>query len=225
MPAFDAASSLDGAGASSFSWSHTCTGSNRWLQVAVGGQNGTSITTTSVTYNSVALTELWDIYFNSYIFGSMSHLANPASGANTIAVTLSGGGNVTAGLASSYTDVHQTTPVDTAATATGTQSDPTVNVSSASGDLVVDAVSITDSAINVGAGQTSRAEFDGLSGGLWSGGISEEAGAATVTMSWTRAGFTNNVDEWIIGGISVNPPAAGGATWPGWMWNKGGWTA
>src|SRR5438067_591060 len=93
--------------------SHTCGGSNRILlvgvEISVGGE-----TVTGVTYNSVAMTQinLQDLngstFRNTYLF----YLIAPATGANNIVVSASGGtGNIYAA-AASYTGVDQSSPLD-----------------------------------------------------------------------------------------------------------------
>jgi hypothetical protein len=68
--------------------------------------------------------------------------------------------------------------------------------------LVIDALGLVSTgaggsgAVTAGAGQTSRAtNTTAIAGGTVGGGLSEEAGAATVTMSWS---WTNNQYAGII---------------------------
>lgn len=116
-----------GAG-SSQTVAFTCTGTNRYLLVAVVLQG--SQTCTGVTYNGVAMTQIQSISTAAiaagetcYIFG----LANPASGANNILASYSGAATNLVG-ASSFTGVKQTTTPEASNTNSGNSSAATVAV-------------------------------------------------------------------------------------------------
>lgn len=216
--AFDAAADGAADSGSSVSYSHTCSGSDRLLIVGVAWR-GTQ-TVSSVTYNGVAMTQV-----AAHAAGGNNtrvkqyYLINPASGANTVSVTMSGATNLVVG-SISFNGAHQTTPLGTQATATGTSGNPSVSVSSASDEIVVDSLSYDRaSSLTVGAGQTQRYNRDDNGGGdLWGAG-STEAGAASVTMSWT-AGAS---EGWAIAGVSVKPSGgAAAATYPGCVGGFGG---
>jgi hypothetical protein len=132
----------------------------------------------------------------------MYRLAAPSTGAQTFGVTLSGapsrcyiGWLTYSGVASVGTAVADIVE-------SGTTVD--VDVTSASGDMAVDAAVFAEATIVVGAGQTARIDADNFGSTFRSFGASEEAGAATVTMSWTTGGAT---DGFII---AANLVAAGG---------------
>jgi len=99
--AFDATSSGSSGGASSITFAHTCTGSNRVLFVTVIGEVIPSIT--GVTYAGVAMTQVGSSVSGG---GSRSihlfYLDNPASGANNVVVSSSPSGFMSA-VSSSYT--------------------------------------------------------------------------------------------------------------------------
>lgn len=91
--------------------------------------------------------------------------------------------------ARSYSSVHQSSSVGTFVTANGDSTTPTVNVSSAASEMVVDATCHFNGASTAGAGQSERWDNNGDTDGAGS----EEAGASTTTMSWT---ITSS--EWVI---------------------------
>src|SRR3990167_1553579 len=98
--AFDAATNDQVQGGSStLNFSHTCTGSNRFLVVACWWGSGAN--TITATYNSVSMTA-----FGTTDNLKFFYLINPASGANTLAVTHSA---AVWCCSASYTGVHQTT--------------------------------------------------------------------------------------------------------------------
>lgn len=200
--AFDAQSSAQTAFGVTVSWSHTCTGSDRLLTVFVG-TNGTAPAHTSVTYNSVALTKIADATTGS-IRGSLWQLIAPATGENTVAVTVDGSeeDTVMAG-AISFTGVHQTVPSGTPNTATGNGTGPTVDIASAVGEIVVDGCFHGGGNTALSSGQTIRWGEE-VGGGADVAAGSTADGAASVTMSYT-AGAS---DDWVIGGVSIKPAGA-----------------
>ena len=201
--AFDAASS--GTPGSGFGLSHTCTGTDRYLTVGVYLQGPSSVIT-SVTYAGVNMTQLGAVNISATRILRLYGLANPASGANDIVGTYTGS-NLNPGIGGmSFTDVHQTTSTGTAATAGPTTSTtPSVVVTSATGEMVVDVVGRSlDTAMTPGSGQTERYDQTVGNGGNGRVAGSHEAGAASVTMAWTITS-----DLWGIIGISLKPVATG----------------
>ncbi|HYD48088.1 MAG TPA: hypothetical protein VEB21_07070, partial [Terriglobales bacterium] len=205
---------------STISFSHTTgSGSNRLLLVGVsfecsgatcGSPTNTSVT--SVTFGATPLAfvgrsfsstrdaavEIWQL-FNP-----------PASTTATITATLNQAFDAVAGAVSfSGADQSQTLSL---VGATGNSSAPTVVVPSTSGALVFDTVSwdTSGAGATAGAGQSERwdtmADF-GSGNAQIRGAGSTEAGAASVTMSWTAP----TADDWAIGAVSI-APATGNTT-------------
>lgn len=135
-------------------------------------------------------------------------LVAPALRTGTIAVTLTGAIN-SAGCASSFNGVHQTSPTEgfnSAQATNGGAADATVDVTTvADNDWCVDIVATDDTAITVGSGQTQRANVTGAAG---SGAMSTEGPktpGGAVTMSWTDIGASAT---WAIGSVGLRPVAA-----------------
>lgn len=105
----------------------------------------------------------------------------------------------------SYNGVHQTTPTTGFASNNGTSTTPTVDVTSATGQLVLDAMDATNIISSVGGGQTS--EYLDTTGGSDRFGASREAGAGTVTMSWTIGSAS-----WATLAFALQEPAGGGGS-------------
>lgn len=196
------------AAASTYNWNHTCTGADRYLVVGVS-MLSLAQTVTGITYNSVAMTFLGS---RNSVSGAARieqwGLVAPSTGTNPIAVTLSGA-IASAGNASSYTGVHQTSPTEAFNSAQATNvgaADATVNITTvADNDWVVDTVATDDTAITVGAGQTQTGNVTGAGG---SGAMSYEGPktpAGAVTMSWTDVAA---LATWTTGGIALRPVAA-----------------
>lgn len=144
------------AAATPLTWSHTCTGSDRALLVGVSvGQLPVGGLTLTVTYNSVAMTQLGTVASNNNTDGYvvLFGLLAPASGANTVSVGWTGGTpHHVIGGSVSLTGVAS---FGTAVTAFGASATPAVTVSgTTAGNMVVDVVC---AAVAVGAStQTKR---------------------------------------------------------------------
>lgn len=207
--AFDAASNSGyQAAASTYSWNHTCTGSNRYLTVGIS-MLSLAQTVSGITYNGTPLTFLGA---QSSVSGAarveLWGLVNPSSGTNSIAVTLTGA-IASAGNASSYTGVHQDSPTEAFNSAQATNvgaADATVNVTSvADKDWAVDIIATDDTAITAGAGQTATGNVSGAGG---SGAMSYEGPKTppgAITMSWTDIAA---LATWAVGSIALRPVAA-----------------
>ena len=109
--AFDAATA-GGTGTTSFS--HTCTGTNRILLVAVNYIGGTP----TVTYNGVSMTNSHTLAATSGYSTKLFYLVNPTAGANTVSIS-AGGGTIYGAIAGSWTGVAQTGFPDSSNTGNG----------------------------------------------------------------------------------------------------------
>src|SRR3990167_4966147 len=97
------------------SWSHTCSGSDRILIVTLRCADNAA---TAVTYNSVAMTKINEVALGGGVAATQLWLLmNPASGANTVSVTITGG---VSSISASYTGVLQTGQPDAQNTNTTT---------------------------------------------------------------------------------------------------------
>ena len=143
--------------------------------------------------------EALDTAANSFLY----HIVAPATGlAKTIrftaAVEFLGVPSVRL-----YTGVPSGTPVGTFAGATGDSDTPSVNVTSATNELVVDAGAGDRSmAAAPGAGQTERYDLEPRRLHAWG---SDEAGAASVTMS-----HTITTKPWGLAAVSLKEVVAAG---------------
>jgi hypothetical protein len=206
-PVFDAVGPTSAGaattGSTSLTWNHTCAGTNRLLTVAVAvGANPDTALTTTATYNGVAMTSVGRVQSNGVSEGyvQMFRLVAPATGTNTVAVTVSGGTpNALTGGSVSFTSVNQTTPLGTPATATGSVGGPTVALSgTTTGNLVVDAACV-GSGIST-SGQTLRwSRNTNTNTAAGNGASSTAAAGGTVTMSYS----INSADFWGILAVEV----------------------
>jgi Concanavalin A-like lectin/glucanases superfamily len=204
--AFDAVSNSGyQSPASTYSWSHTCTGSNGFLAVDVEILSVPNTTVTGITYNGVALSL---IGAQNVVAGTGRvenwGLVNPATGSNTIAVTLSAS-VASAGTAVSYTNVNQSIPTESwngnYGINTGTATNSTVNVTTVNNNDWVHAA-VATSATSITSSQTSR---NNVTGTLGSGADSDTGPitpAGSQTMTWTGEGITS---AWAVGGYGIIP--------------------
>jgi len=208
MPAVDSVSSFASNGAGPFTWAHTCSGSDRLLRVTTSHFDS-SDTISSITYNGVALTAVpGGSTNNGQYYVTAYYLIAPDTGTHDIVVTVSGSVFDFGAGAISYTDAHQTTPLGTAVTATGTSTTPSVTVSSAADELVDDGlVIIHGGTLSVGAGQTQRWNAIATSGFIKYAG-STEGGAASTTMSWSNS----SSQTWAIVAVPIKPVGGGGGS-------------
>lgn len=198
-PAFNAASTAF-ADATSVSWSHTVSGSDRLLIMGISTSDQASVT--GMTYAGTSLTNILATLTSVNVRVQSRSLVAPATGTNTATITIDIDRRIT-GRAHSYTGVHQTTPLGTVATATGTSTAPSVAVSGTTDDLVEDEMGWNSEELgttaSVGPGQTQRTNNNDSPEER--GASSTEPGAASVTMSWTLSASRN----WAIIGVAVKP--------------------
>ena len=210
-PTFDAATTGTGNGVSSVTVNHTVGAgcSNPIIVVGISWQKNPTGTLDTLTVGGVGGTEIDTSNWSAS--GGYTHelwYRVGASGANDVIATFDAAKNsITVGVRS-YCGVDQVTPIGTANKATGLSgTNPTVDITSAAGELVVDMVSSVPDAgsqtLTVGASQTDRANFAQDATNHIQGG-SEEAGAATTTMSWTLG----TVGAWGSIGVPLKPSSS-----------------
>lgn len=185
------------------SWSHTCTGSNLILIVGLSFRTlGSVPTNVAVTYNGVGMTQVSTTQSAGVTASAMFYLANPATGSNTVAASWTNN-NWCVGGAASFTGSAGTvgTPATFGSTST---TNPTVTVTSATGEIVIDTMATAGaSSETAGANQTARWNFN-TTPNQCSGSGSTEAGASSVVMDWTLG----STDQAVQIGVSIQAPAS-----------------
>ncbi len=202
---FDSSSSLNGSTAAlTHSWDHVCAGTNRLLVVGVSVSGGNTVST--ITYAGVTLTKAGHIASSGFDRAEMWYLIAPATGTNTITVTLAGVARAILG-ATSWTATHQTTPVGTLATGTGTGTAPLATATSETTGYVADTLA-TPEVPTVGVGQSQRWNAGYTFWGISDYGAgSTEIGAVSVPMTWTLP----NANTWAIAALPIKVKAPGDA--------------
>ncbi len=194
--------------ASTISMTVTTSGANAGLAIGVGwgvdsGSAPDLATTNPITYNGVAATFQRCPTLGSFEAAAVAFIAPASTGAFTLSVTFAATTN-NAWLAALPLNGAGALSIRTQVGADAA----TVDVSSAVGDLVFDAIFDGNSTtLAVGAGQTAEyttGSFDGF----WSGGLSTEDGAASVTMSWSNSTSPR------MAAMSIQEAAASGLSIP-----------
>src|SRR3990167_8066727 len=193
--AFDAASTAasDFPEDTSFTWNHTCTGSNLILVVGISWFDNTTIS--SITYAGNSLTNIRQDDNGTTIHSALYYILDPSTGSNAIVITFSGNTDARGG-AISLTGVQQSSQPDANNGANGSDTTQTVDVTTVADNCwVIDCCSSGSGTISFspGAGQTER--WDGADGlGTQGRGTGSHEGpktpAGAVTMSHTTSIFT-----------------------------------
>lgn len=187
----DATSESTEKGAGSYSWSHTVSGSNTLLVVIMHIRSGTSDVST-LTYDGETLTKAIAVQSASGVTTEIWYKVNPASGSNTIAVTLTGPGNENSwGVAASYNGVLQTSPLDQTASETGTNDDPDVDITpTEDNELVIGGVTHEAAdPLSTGSGETTIYNLDG---GSW---VVSSSYAIQTTAALQTVNYTGNISS------------------------------
>ncbi len=215
--ALDVASNSGWKGAvSSYSWSHTCTGSNLLLAVGDAHKSGESTdkTVTGITYNGDALTyirsDVKTIAWTSSHRTTIYYMVAPDTGGSyTIAVTYSGTiANAGGGGAVSYTGAKQTGQPDAHNGAVGgSNKTATVNVTTVADNSWVFAVMTESSLEDSTPNNTQRWEISSsgvyISWGQDTNGPKTPAGSVTSSWTWVNANAV-----WAISAASFAPATA-----------------
>ena len=185
---------------------------NRLLVVGCFGSVGeTSLGINKVQYNGVSLSTLASNSNTSdgafRIHTRIYYMKNPPSGAHNIFIDTTNSNYPKGSIWFELNGVDQTTTFGSVdATNTNNNANHTNDVSSDTDELVIDLVGNNYqgySAPTQGAGQTLIHNGYGDRGGYYTnGGMSYEAGAASVTMSWTGFGATT---DWATIAVPVKP--------------------
>lgn len=201
--AHDASSSGSAASVKTLTVSHTVGSNNNRILIAgvsttLSAEESTSDTCTS---GGVSLTRLAAKDNGTAAFCSLWYLVNPPTGAADVVFTSLFTTDIVMGV-SSYEEIDLLNPFGSVNRANGTSNAPSVVITSASGELVIDVMAAVNPSSNtVGAGQTQRWNTNVASSIRGAG--SSEPGAASVTMSWSLGSSV----AWSILGVPLKQAA------------------
>lgn len=204
---FDAASTVNSGAVTTQTWSHTCSGANRYLLVSVGanGQDATGVTYAGVAMSSLGTQQESATGYRVTLWG----LVAPALGANNIVVTFPIAlANECKG--ASFNGVEPTNPTGTVVLGqnpAGTTATATLVVSSTATELVVDSFVWNQNSFPAAASPGAQQTLIGAGAGNFvRNAMSYESGSVSVAMSWTCTAATN----WAIAGVPLRPTGIGG---------------
>lgn len=189
-------------GTGSHTASYTVGASVTYLVVGIAEWDGTTITDTVVTWNGVSVPVIRRLHEatgdnNVMEFG----LVSPATGTHNLVVSRPGNNlaDITIG-AVGYLGVSTSAPLGTDVPNTGSNANPTVTVTSASGEVVVSVAAYDRSFVSRGAGQTQLWLDESDEHGL----ADDKAGAASTVFTWTMG----TSGGWAVIGVPLKPSAA-----------------
>lgn len=191
-------------------FSHTCAGTDRYLLVWVITDNSTAASGSTVTYNGVSMTAL-GIANRPAIYIRLFGMVNPPAGTYNVVATL-GVSRFWLGVgATSWTGVHQASPLGTVATANGTTTSLSVTASSATSEVVAGGFGYLSSSgptATIGGGQTQRHidqyEIGGTYAGLMASSID---GASSVSLTYSLS--STPAYGWAGVAVPLKPAASG----------------
>jgi len=186
-------------------FSHTASTAPDTIRVVgVVDYSGDETASSTVTYNGVSMSHAITRVQGSYIKTRSFYLANPTGGANNVEITFNTTVSQYAVGASSFFGAEGT--VSSLQSNSGTNSAAgsgtlTNTITSRTGDMTYDLIGSQFKGGNPGesAGQTSNWERSGA--GIRPGASSREAGASSVTMSWT---VTSTGDNWASIALNID---------------------
>lgn len=208
--AFDAGAGDLCSEATTCSYSHTVASGATIMTfgITVATSSGTVGTITAPTFNGVSSTLVTsNTSFSGAVRQAVYCLDNPASGAHSASVTISG---LTAGSDSlhmgtmSFTGSANCASMTNTNTANGTSAAPSVTVSGVASTSIVGDVACQGTDLTVGTNQTSRYGINNSSNTCASLGVSTQAGSNGGVMDWTSSGS----DSWQVTAYEI--PVLGG---------------
>lgn len=216
MPAFDTATTNIGTGISNLTLSHTAGGADRLAIAVVAWRRNDTQDVSAFTYGGSGMTLVLTESGSGFVAVEMRYFIAPANSSQTVSVTLTNTATQIALAVATYTGVHQVTPIGTPVSASqaGVGSSLSDTVISAVEDLCVDGICVRrdSTGLTPDVPQTQRANaFSGSTEAHVNVGISDEVGAASVTMGWTWTTATHGdlvvVPLKPVGGVPSPIPA------------------
>lgn len=204
------------AGPTVVSYSHTCTGVNRLLVVWVAIFQDVAGTgaVSAITYNSVALTNAVPSTRSTAMAGEMWYLVAPASGTNTLSVTVTGANDGIRVASISFINAAQTSVLGTTNTSTGASGNPAVSLT-------------TGTANSASVAGLSRHGNTAITASTFTNAVRANANNVTMVADYnintTATSYTDTetgtaVQDWMMGIAEFNtyvaptPSVASGAT-------------
>ena len=184
-----------------WSWSHTVgSGANRLLVVAIATSDKGK-TPSGVTFGAASLTAAQTTSIKKAA-SSLWYLVNPAISTDTITVTYLNDPPGSVGGAVTFVNVDQTTPVSGAIGLTGDTTSPSVNVISATDDMVISVLGVMENPATATGTPTPTVHWSILEVGGKAFGIgTTQAGQTSVTSSFSVSG--GGGFDWALSAVNI----------------------
>lgn len=214
----DATSSSTATAATSKSFSHTVGTAKRNVSLFAAAslrEDGGAVSGISATYGGVSMTKVGELKAASKaLIVALFYLATPLTGANNLAFSWTGA-SLGGFYGISLYGVNRGDPIRSGSYTTLAETNsatPSIAVPSNTGDWVLDVISSESQfsgtvSMTVGASQTAIMNGEIQNTVRMAYGGSYEAGAASVTMSWSKSSSSYYA---IMAGMSVQPGSEGG---------------
>lgn len=207
QPVFDTVCSDFDNVALTLSTSCTATGTNRSAFICVAWRSTTpGEQDSSASYGAIGATLIARLAPGDAGYGAALYRvpSEPPTSSQTVTVNFTGFVQGAFGVMT-FTNTHQSAPLGTAVTASGTGTTASINVASAANELIADCLMYLDpNPVTATSPQSVKWSHASDLGGLEVfGASSTKAGAASVNMSWTNV----NSNEWVLIGVPIKPVA------------------
>jgi hypothetical protein len=197
----DTSSTSQNAGTSPVALAHDVAGSNTLLLVGISARSGSTVAVTGVTYNGDAMDEAVNSTAASRYCG-IWYLVNPDPGTANVSVAWTNSGStpqIVLG-AVTFTGVDQSVPLGTAASASATDTTPTVNVTVSADGMAMDTLFAPGAPV---ATPSHDQEWNLALGSVTRGASQTTTDTGVVAMAWTL----DSSQLWRIVAVPIEPAA------------------
>lgn len=194
------------AASASYSFSVNCSGANRYLVVAVSMLSVLGSSVTGITHNGAAMTNIGSrASVSGAIRAELWGLVAPATGAQTVAVSLSAALDSAAG-ANCFSNVSQTDPFEAfnsnQATNVGAADASITVTTSAASDTIIAVVATTDTAITTPVAGVEQWNTTGALGSGAGQTVGPVGATGAQALTWTAVGA---LATWVTAGVALIP--------------------
>ena len=176
---------------SSLTFAHTCSGDDRILVVMVW-ENNTVNNPTGVTYNSVSLTRLTSVSKNENL--SLWYLLSPDTGTHNIVASY-GNDNYSRAISASFNGANN---ISNGTATTSKLSNPTISITSSTGNVCISAVGDTVGNLSIGAGVGQTVDYI-FPHSSWFGMGASHINSSSGSTSMSYSGLSTSSVELLIG--------------------------
>lgn len=204
--AYDSSTQGSVLGSATLTLNHSTSGSDRFACVGFTWYGNPDVS--AVTYGATAMTAtIPTISYSgeSRLKAALYCIIDPPISSTAVSVTLTDVVDFIAGGVVSFSNVDQTTPNGTPVTTEGSTGPASINLTLEAGEIGLDIVAGTFSALEGSGDQTSRVEVENPGGNDSSIGMGTLSGEGQVTFEWA---LTQVVNRFVHGAVAIKPASA-----------------